>query len=45
MEKAITSDGTITKIPTENMEFENNAWTVTYNNKKFEYHGNIWMEC
>ena len=44
-EKAIDSNGTIIKIPVENMELNNNAWAVTYNNRKFEYHGNIWMEC
>ena len=45
MEKAITLNGTTIKIPTENMEFKNNIWTVIYNNRKFEYHSNIWMEC
>ena len=45
MEKAIDLNGTIIKIPVENMEFKNNNWTVTYNNRTFEYHGNIWMEC
>ena len=44
-ETAIDSNGTIIKIPVENMEFENNTWAVTYNNRKFEYHSNIWMEC
>ena len=44
MEKAITLNGTTIKIPTENMEFKNNTWTITYNNRKFEYHNNIWME-
>ena len=44
-EKAIALDGATIKIPVENMEFENNTWTVTYNNRKFQYHGNIWMEC
>ena len=45
MEKAITLNGTTIKIPTENMEFKNNIWTITYHNRKFEYHNNIWMEC
>ena len=44
MEKAINLEGTTIKIPTENMEFKNNTWTVTYNNREFEYHNNIWME-
>ena len=44
MEKTITLDGTIIRISTENIEFKNNCWTVTYNNRTFEYHGNIWME-
>ena len=44
MEKAITLDGTIIRISIENIEFKNNCWTVNYNNKTFEYHGNIWME-
>ena len=44
-ETAIDSNGIIIKIPVENMEFDNNTWTVTYNNRKFEYHANIWMEC
>ena len=46
MEKAITLDGTISyiRISTENIEFKNNCWTVTYNNRTFEYHNNIWME-
>ena len=45
MEKAMTLNGATIKIPTENMEFKNNTWTITYNNRKFEYHNNIWMEC
>lgn len=44
MEKAITLNGATIKIPTENIEFKNSTWTVTYNNRKFEYHNNIWME-
>ena len=44
MERAITLNGTIILIPTENMEFKNNTWTITVHNKTFEYHGNIWME-
>ena len=44
MEKAITLDGTTILIPTKNMEFKNNTWTVTVNNRTFEYHNNIWME-
>ena len=44
MEKAITLNGATIKIPTENMEFKNNTWTITYHNRKFEYHNNIWME-
>ena len=45
MEKAITLNGATIKIPTENMEFKNNKWTIIYNGRKFEYHNNIWMEC
>ena len=45
MEKAITLNGATIKIPTENMEFKNNTWTITYNNRKFEYHNDIWIEC
>ena len=45
MEKAITLNGATIKIPTENMEFKNNTWTITYHNRKFEYHNNIWIEC
>ena len=44
MEKAITLNGATIKIPTENMEFKNNTWTITYNNRKFEYHNDIWIE-
>ena len=44
MEETITLNGATIKIPTENMEFKNNTWTITYNNRKFEYHNNIWME-
>ena len=44
MEKAITSNGTTILIPTENIEFKKNCWTVTVNNRTFEYHNNIWME-
>ena len=45
MERAITLNGATIKIPTENMEFKNNTWTITYNNRKFEYHNGIWIEC
>ena len=45
MEKAIDSNGTIIKIPVDNMEFKNNTWVVIVSNRRFEYHGNIWMEC
>ena len=45
MEKAIALNGTTIKILTENMEFKNNNWIVIYNNRKVEYHNDIWMEC
>ena len=44
MEKAIALDGTIIRIPIEKMQFNNNRWTVIYNNRTFKYYGNIWME-
>ena len=36
MEKSITLDGTIIRISTENIEFKNNCWTVTYNNRTYD---------